>query len=151
MDTYDLSFKLAYAGRRSPVPFVTGPQYTNSVPGVPVLAELRIFIPPESWSEENVIIASREICRCLGPTSQFDIGMTLSGTATYDALRAAAGNVARLMKMQPGDPTVVLRYSADEGDRLYQARFPRLQFDPTGNDYWRVIYATGAVKLPTEQ
>ncbi len=151
MDTYDLSFKLAYAGRRSRVPFITGPQYTNSVPGVPVLAALRIFIPPESWSEENVILASREICRCLGPTSQFDIGMTLAGTATYDALRAAAGNVARLMKMDPDDPTVVLRYSADEGDNLYQARFPRLKFEPTGTDYWRASYATGAVKPPTEQ
>lgn len=151
MDTYDLSYKLAYAGRRSPVRFFTGPQYTNSVPGVPVLAELRIFIEPDMWSEENVIIASREICRCVGPTSQFDIGMTLAGTANYDASRAAAGNIARLMKMESRDATVVLRYAAGEGDKLYEARFPRLHFEPTRKDYWRAIYATGAVKPPTEQ
>jgi hypothetical protein len=151
MDTYNLSHKLRYAGRRSPVPFTTGPEYLNSVPGVPVLAELRIFIPPEDWSEDSVKVVSREICRILGPTAQFDIGMTLSGTPTYEASRAAAGNIARLMKMDPTDATVTLRYSEGLGDRLFQARFPRLQFEPTGEDYWRAMYSTGAVKVSTEQ
>lgn len=151
MDTYNLSHKLAYAGRRSPVPFITGPEYTNSVPGVPVLAELRIFIQPEDWSEANVLTISREICRVLGAMTQFDIGMTMAGTARYDASRSAAGNIARLMKMEPADPTVTLRLQHGGGDVLYQARFPRLQFEPAGVDYWRALYAPGAVKPPTEQ
>jgi len=151
MDTYDLSHKLAYAGARSPVPFITGPEFTNSVPGIPVLAALRVFIPPEYWSEENVIIAAREISRILGPGNQFDMGITVAGTPTYEASRAAAGNVARLMKMETGDPTVVLRMVNSGGDKVYEARFPRLQFAPVAEDYWRTFYSTGAVKLSTQQ
>jgi hypothetical protein len=151
MDTYDLSHKLAYAGRRSPVPFTTGPEYLNSVPGVPVLAELRIFIAPDDWSEENILAASREICRVLGASSDFDIGMTLAGAPTYQATRSAAGNIARLTKLEVSDPTVTLRYRDGAGDRLFQASFPRLQFEPAGEDYWRALYSTGAVKVPTEQ
>jgi hypothetical protein len=151
MDTYDLSHKLAYAGRRSPVPFFTGPEYLNSVPAVPVLAELRIFIAPEDWSEANVIVTAREICRVLGPTSQFDIGMTLSGTPAYDASLPAAGNIARLTKLEAGDPTVSLRYREGAGDRLYRARFPQLKFEAAGEDYWRAMYSTGAVKVTAEE
>lgn len=151
MDTYDLSHKLAYAGMRSPVPFITGPEYTNSVPGVPVLAELRVFIPPDHWTRENVLTAAREICRVLGPTSQFDIGITLGGTATYEASQSAAGNVARLMKMDPTQPTVQLRFRSEDHDLLYQARFPRLEFQLGGEDFWRSVYAPGAVKVPTQQ
>jgi len=32
MEAYDLSHKLAYAGRLCRVPFTTGPEFTNSVP-----------------------------------------------------------------------------------------------------------------------
>lgn len=150
MDSYDLSLKLAYAGSRSPVPYTTGPEYTNSVPGVPVLAALRIFLRPEDWSDANVIIVAREICRVLGTAAQFDIGMTLAGTPAYEASRSAAGNVARLMKLDPRDATVTLRLRRDNGDVLFQARFPRLQFEPVGEDYWRAMYSTGAVKPPNE-
>lgn len=151
MDTYDLAHKLAYAGRRSPVPFTTGPEYLNSVAAVPVLAELRIFLAPQDWSLENVILTSREICRILGSTAEFDIGMTLGGTQTYNASLPAAGNVARLMKLSAGDPTVTLRYRDGVGDQLFQARFPRLLFEPAGEDYWRVMYSTGAVKVSAEE
>jgi hypothetical protein len=118
---------------------------------VPVLAELRIFIAPEDWSEENITVVAREICRVLGPLAQLDIGMTLAGAPTYEATRSAAGNVARLMKLDPSDPTVTLRYRDGAGDRLFQARFPRLHFEPAGEDYWRAEYSTGAVKVPTQQ
>lgn len=151
MDAYDLSHKLAYAGRRSPVPFMTGPEYTNSVPGVPVLAELRIFIQPEDWSVANVLLVSREICRILGAMTRFDIGMTLAGTAIYDAGRSAAGNIARLMKMETRDPRVVLRLQHGGGDVLYQARFPQLRFEQSVVDDWRASYGASALKPPTEQ
>lgn len=152
MDAYDLSHKLAYAGAHSPVPFETGPQYLNSVPGVPVLSELRIFIHPEFWSVENVMKAAREICRVLGPGAQFDIGMTLSGTPIYDAQRQAAGNIARLLKLNPDEPRVVLRLRVDEGDAVYEARFPRLQFERVGEgeDYWRSVYGPAVVKPATQ-
>jgi hypothetical protein len=84
MEAYDLSHKLAYAGRLSPVPFVTGPEFTNSVPVVPVLAMLRIFVEPRNWSEENVKIIAREVARTLGSTEQFDVGMTHT-TNVYQA------------------------------------------------------------------
>lgn len=151
MDSYDMSHKLAYAGRRSRVPFITGPEYTNSVPGVPVLAELRIFIPPDQWSEENVFSVAREICRVLGATAQFDIGMTVQGTASYEAQRSAAGNVARLMKLDPEDPRVCLLIRSGEGDWAYEARFPAMRFEPGGADYWRTMYSTAAVKPPSQQ
>lgn len=151
MDTFDLSHKLAYAGRRSPIPFYTGPQFLNSVPGVPVLSELRIFINPSDWSHPNVMTICREICRVLGSTAQFDVGITLAGTPAYDASRAAAGNVARLIKLDPSDPTVTLRIRDDNGDHVWQARYPRLAFEDAGEDYWRSQYSTGAAKIPTEQ
>lgn len=151
MDTYDLAHKLAYAGNRSPVPFITGPQYINSVPGVPVLAELRVFIPPEHWSEENLLVVAREICRVLGATTQFDIGITMAGVQRYNANLSATGNVARMTKLDPQDPTVYLRIEQGNGDRLLKAVFPRLEFETTGEDFWRSGYATGAVKVPTQQ
>jgi len=151
MDTVDLSHKLAYAGARSPVPFTTGPEYTNSVPGVPVLSELRIFISPEHWSEENVLRVSREISRILGPTAQFDIGMTFQGTPSYDARHRAAGNIARLMKLDPDNADIRLLIRGENVDRSFTARFPRLGFEPGGEDFWRTIYTTGAVKLPNQE
>jgi hypothetical protein len=151
MDTYDLSHKLAYAGRRSPVPFITGPEYLNSVPGNPVLSELRIFIPPDSWSEENIIVVAREICRALGSMALFDIGMAMASAPTYRADRPASGNIARLTKQDPAEPIVHLRFRSGERDQVFSARYPRLQFEPSGDDFWRTVYSTGAVKLPTQQ
>lgn len=151
MDTYDLAHKLAYAGRRSPVAFDTGPQFTNSVPGVPVLAALRVFIAPDDWSHDNVLRAAREICRVLGAESEFDIGLTVDGTQVYQADRAAAGNVARLTKLDPGSNSVTLRYRGAEGDMAYSATFPRLSFEKAGEDFWRTTYSTGVVKPSTEQ
>ncbi len=147
MDSYDLSHKLAYAGRRSPVPFFTGPEYLNSVPGVPVLSMLRIFVPPELWSEENVKLVSKEICRVLGATAQFDIGITLAGTKKYDADRPASGDTARLLKMDANSPQVILRLrGGPSGDRAFEARYPRLLFTEAPGDTWREQYAPGAVK-----
>lgn len=151
MDTYDLSHKLAYTGRRCPVPFTTGPEFTNSVPGVPVLSELRIFLEPDDWSIDNVFIVAREICRVLGPMEQFDIGITRGGVATYSAARAAAGNVARLTKLDPDSADVDLRISHEDRDFLYRARFPRLQFEEAGEDFWQAGYSTGAVKTTSQQ
>ena len=151
MDTVDLAHKLAYAGARSPVPFTTGPEYTNSVPAVPVLSGVRIFVPPDQWTDENVLKLATEICRVLGPTAQFDIGMTLEGSPTYDALHRAAGNIARLMKLDADSPEVRLLIRGEETDGAYVARYPRLAFQPGGNDYWRTIYATAAVKLPYQE
>lgn len=146
MEAFDLSHKLAYAGNRSPVPFVTGPLYLNSVLAVPVCAQLRVFIDRSLWSEENLTIVSKEICRVLGATSQFDIGMTLAGKKTYDANVSARGDTARLMKLQTDDPRVVLFVEGRVGDMLFEAHFPRLQFEPVGEDSWRSVYAPGAVK-----
>jgi hypothetical protein len=146
MEAFDLANKLAYAGNRSPVPFVTSPLYLNSVPGVPVCAQLRIFIEPTLWSAENVKIAAKEICRVLGATSQFDIGMTLAGKKSYDENVSARGDTARLMKMKADDPGVTLLLEGRVGDVLFGANFPRLQFDPIGEDSWRSVYAPGAVK-----
>src|SRR5947209_17592670 len=121
MEAYDLSHKLAYAGLRSPVPFHTGPEFTNSVPGIPVLSMLRIFLRPQDWSTENVMTVARELCRILGPTEQFDIGITLS-RQPWGPNTPAAGATARLTKLNRRDPHVVLRISAGIPDRLYGAR-----------------------------
>lgn len=145
MEAYDLSHKLAYAGRLSPVPFTTGPEFTNSVPAVPVLAMVRIFLAPERWSEENVLTVAREVARVLGPTEQFDVGITVSHQR-YAPDAPAAGNVARLIKLDRNDPAVVLRIRQGLEDQAYRARFPRLQFEPTGEDFWRSLYDAGAVK-----
>jgi hypothetical protein len=150
MEPYDLSHKLSFAGRRSPVPFATGPEYLNSVPGVPVLSQLRVFIPRDLWNRDNVFVAAREICRVLGSTSQFDIGMTQAGTVQYDENRIAAGDTARLMKLDAESPRVVLLLRGSEGDRAYEARYPRLQFEEAGEDYWRSVYAPGATKVSTQ-
>src|SRR5437764_2461365 len=107
MEVYDLSHKLAYAGRLSPVPYRTGPEYTNAVPGVPVLSTLRIFVEPEHWSEDNVKIIAREIARVLGPTEQYDIGITHTHSV-YDPNVSAAGNTARLIKFDAGAPRIQL-------------------------------------------
>ena len=146
MEAFDLAHKLAYAGNRSPVPFVTGPIYLNSVPAVPVCAQLRVFIEPSLWSAENVKIAAKEICRVLGATSQFDVGMTLAGKKSYDPNVSARGDTARLMKLKPDDPGVILLMEGRVGDMLYGASFPRLQFEPVAEDSWRSVYAPGAVK-----
>lgn len=146
MEAFDLAHKLAYAGHRSPVPFFTGPLYLNSVPGVPVCAQLRVFIEPTLWSEVNVKIVAKEICRVLGAGSQFDIGMTLAGKKTYDEHVSARGDTARLMKMKADDVRVALFLEGRVGDILYGAAFPRLQFEPIGDDSWRSVYAPGAVK-----
>jgi hypothetical protein len=150
LEPYDLAHKLAYAGARSPVAFTTGPEYTNSVPGVPVLAMLRIFIDPKDWSLENVQIAAKEICRVLGPTGQFDIGITVGGKTVYDADLPAAAKTARLMKLDANDPGVRFYFRGPTGDVVYLARFPRLQFEETGEDFWEALYAPGAVKEPTQ-
>ncbi|HEX8918102.1 MAG TPA: hypothetical protein VF898_06345 [Chloroflexota bacterium] len=149
MEAYDLARKLAYAGRRCTVPFMTGPEYTNGVPGVPVLSMLRIFLEPDQWSEENVQKVAREIARVLGPTEQFDVGITLS-THAYGPDVAAAGLTARLMKLNPNDATVLLRVSQGIGDRVYRARFPRLQFEDAGEDFWQSIYAPESIKLSSQ-
>ena len=150
MDAYDLSHKLAFAGLRSPVQFKTGPEYINSVPGVPVLSMLRVFIDPADWSEESVIVAAREMARVLGPREQYDIGITRGGRTHYDANSTAAGTTARLTKLDPRSPEITLRIGDGNEDRVYKARFPRLQFDPAGEDDWQSAYAPGAVK-PTGQ
>jgi len=150
MDTVDLSHKLEYAGARSPVPFTTGPEYTNSVPGVPVLSELRIFIPPELWSQANVVIAAKEICRVLGSSAQFDIGITQSGKNVYDADRPASGDVARLMKLDAAAPVATLMIQGPDSDQLFTARFPALRFEPGGESFWRSTYAPGVVKEPAQ-
>lgn len=146
MEAFDLAHKLEYAGNRSPIPFVTGPLYLNSVPGVPVCAQLRVFIDPNLWSEEHLKIVSKEICRVLGATSQFDIGMTLSGKKTYDEHVSARGDTARLIKLDAAEPRVQLFIEGRVGDMLFEAQFPRLQFELLGEDSWRSAYAPGAVK-----
>jgi len=146
MEAYDLSHKLVYIGERCKVPFTTGPEYTNSIPGVPVLAMVRIFIAPDLWSLDNVKSVAREICRVLGPTEQFDIGITVTDNRTYDPDSAAGGDTARLMKMNPKDPHVVLRVSKGIGDEVFRARFPRLEFEEAGDDVWRSIFAPDALK-----
>jgi hypothetical protein len=147
MEAFDLAHKLAYAGSRCPVPFVTGPIYLNSVPAVPVCAQLRVFIERELWSDENIKIVAKELCRILGATGQFDIGLTLAGKKTYDENVSARGDTARLMKLDANKPQVVLFMEGRVGDRLFQARFPRLQFEQVeDDDSWRSVYAPGAVK-----
>lgn len=150
MEAYDLSHKLAYLGRRCPVPFVTGPEYTNSVPGVPVLSMVRVFVQPDDWSEENVHLIAREIARSLGSTEQFDVGITLTSHPRYAPDIPASGNTARLTKLDREDPTLYLRISDGNGDRVFRARFPRLQFEQIGEDFWRSIYAPGAVKRASQ-
>jgi hypothetical protein len=151
MEAYDLSHKLAYAGRRSPVPFTTGPEFTNSVPAVPVLSMLRIFLQPDQWSEENVMTVAREVARALGPTEQFDVGITVARNR-YDPNIPAAGVTARLMKLDRNDPRLTLRIQEGLGDRVYTARFPRLQFEPSGDeDFWRAHFAPGAVKAASQE
>jgi hypothetical protein len=148
MEVIDLAHKLAYAGTRSPVPFSTGPEFTNSIPGVPVLSTIRLFVPREHWSLENVKLAAREVCRVLGATAQFDVGLAVAGRTVYNAERTASGDTARLMKLNARDSKVVLRIAGAEGDTVHEATFPRLQFEETETDYWRSVYAPGAVKDP---
>lgn len=150
MEVIDLSHKLAFAGRHSPVPFRTGPEYTNSVPGVPVLSTVRIFVDPEHWSQDNVFRIAREIARILGATQQFDIGITHTSTV-YSPSLPAAGNTARLMKLDANSRDVRLLIRDGDGDRAYEARYPRLEFQPSGEDFWRSIYTAGAVKLPSQE
>lgn len=150
MEVYDLSHKLAYAGTHSTVPFLTGPEYTNSVPGVPVLSTLRIFVDPENWSEENIMSIAREIARVLGPTEQYDIGITHT-TTVYSPNVAAAGNTARLMKLDRESPEIRLLVSDGDGDRAFVARYPRLRFEPMTEDFWRGVYDTSAVKVAPQQ
>lgn len=151
MDTYDLAHKLEYAGLRSPVPFVTGPEFINSVPGVPVLAEIRLFIPPEHWSRDHVLIVAREICRILGAGSQFDIGITVAGTRQYNSSLSINGDTARMTKLDPRSPDIVLRYASGDEDLVFAARFPKLRFEPRGEDFWRPVYAPAAVKTATQE
>lgn len=150
MEVIDLSHKLAYAGRLSPVPFRTGPEYTNSVPGVPVLSTVRVFVDPEHWSEDNIKAIAREIARVLGSSEQYDVGITHT-TTVYAPNVPAAGNTARLMKLDRNSPRVLMRLQDDNGDRVFEARYPRLQFVPTTEDFWRANYAPSAVKLPSQQ
>ena len=149
MEAYDLSHKLAYAGRLSPVPFMTGPEFTNSVPAVPVLSMLRIFVAPENWSEDNVKIIAREVARTVGATEQFDIGITHT-TNVYSPDAPASNETARLIKLDPNSPRLQLYISDIDGDRVYEARYPRLQFEPTEVSFWRSIYDASAVKLPSQ-
>jgi hypothetical protein len=151
VDTYDLAHKLEYAGRRSPVPFITGPEYTNSVPGVPVLSELRVFIPHEHWSEENVLVAAKEICRVLGTSSQFDIGLTLAGARIYGLAVSIQGNTARLTKLNPDDRGVTLRYRSQDADRVYHAEYPRLRFLPADQNLEPSNHAASAVETATQK
>jgi hypothetical protein len=150
VEVIDLAHKLAYAGSRSPVPFTTGPEFTNAVPGVPVLSSIRLFVPRDHWSKDNLMVAAREVCRMIGPTAQFDIGFAVAGRTVYDADRAASGDTARLMKLDAYDAHVTLRIAGTSGDELYIATFPRLQFEPAGEDYWRDVYGPGLVKNPLE-
>ncbi|HZU12616.1 MAG TPA: hypothetical protein VFB58_07225 [Chloroflexota bacterium] len=150
MDSYDLSHKLAYIGRLSPIPFATGPEYTNSVPGVPVLSMVRIFVEPANWSDANMRTIAREIARVLGPGEQFDIGITHTSTI-YRPDLPAAGNVARMIKLDPDEPRVVLLIRDENGDRAFQAFYPRLRFEPIETDFWRSIYDIGAVKIPQQE
>jgi hypothetical protein len=149
MEVIDLSHKLAYAGTHSPVPFLTGPEYTNSVPGVPVLATLRIFVEPQNWSEENILTIAREIARILGPTEQYDIGITHT-TTVYAPDVPAAGNTARIMKMDRESPEIRLLASDGNGDRAFMARYPRLRFEPMEEQFWEGVYVTGAVKVASQ-
>lgn len=146
MEAFDLAHKLAYAGPRSPVPFVTGPIYLNSILGVPVCAQLRIFIEREHWSVENLTVVAKEVCRVLGATSQFDIGFTVAGKKTYDEHASARGDTARLLKVEADAPRVLLFVEGRVGDTLFEAFFPRLQFAAIGDESWRAVYAPGAVK-----
>lgn len=151
MDTYDLAHKLEYAGRRSPVPFITGPEFINSVPGVPVLSELRVFIPPEVWSKDNVLRAAKEICRILGAGAQFDIGIARAGGRTYNSSLSVNGDTARLTKLDPQSPEITLRYASGDEDEMLKSRFPRLVWEPAGEDFWRSTYSAGAVKTATQE
>ncbi|MGI8824785.1 MAG: hypothetical protein ACR2JC_03915 [Chloroflexota bacterium] len=150
MEAYDLSHKLAYAGRRCPIPFTTGPDYMNAVPGLPVLAMLRIFVEAGHWSEDNIKLVAREIAGILGPSEQFDIGMTLADNRTYDPDTPASADTARLMKLNPHDPHVILRFSRGIGDTIFRARFPRLIFEPVGEDLWRSIFAPDSLKIASQ-
>jgi len=151
MDAYDMSHKLAYAGRFSPVPFYTGPEFTNSVPGVPVLSMVRVFIRPQDWSLENVLTVAGEISRAIGPTEQFDVGLTLAAKPVYSPDLPAASTTARLTKLDPEDRRVFLRVSEGDGDKVFVASFPRLNFEPSGEDFWRSLYAPGATKFSGQQ
>lgn len=150
MEAYDLSRKLMYAGSHSPIPFTTGPQFTNGVPAVPVLSMLRIFLSPELWSEDNVKIVAREVARVLGPTEQFDVGIARANVATYGPAVSASGVTARLIKLDPENPEMVLRIRNGVEDKAFRARFPRLEFEPMGEDFWQSLYSSGAVK-PSSQ
>lgn len=150
MEAYDLSRKLAYAGTHSPIPFTTGPEFTNGVPAVPVLSMLRIFVPPDLWSDENVKTVAREVARVLGPTEQFDIGIARANVATYGPTASASGVTARLIKLDPRSPEMVLRIRNGVEDSAYRARFPRLEFEPMGEDFWQSLYSSGAVKASSQ-
>jgi hypothetical protein len=91
---------------------------------------LRLFILPEDWSIENVMIVAREVARILGPTEQFDIGITLA-RHEYNSNGPAAGVTARLTKLDSHGRETFLRISEGFlGDTLYVAQFPRLSFTP---------------------
>jgi hypothetical protein len=149
MEAYDLARKLAYAGARSPIPFTTGAEFTNSVPGVPVLSMLRIFVEPDNWTEDNVKTIAREIARVLGATEQFDVGITRTSNP-YDADSPAAGVTARLMKLDARDPHLILRLRDGTVDHIYKARFPKLRFEPAGEDSWGSTFTRDAADAPSQ-
>jgi hypothetical protein len=150
MEAYDLSRKLSYAGARSPIPFTTGPEYTNSVPGVPVLSMIRIFVEPEHGTEGDLQTVAREVSRVLGPTEQYDVGITTSGRQAYDPSASASGVTARVMKLDRHDSKVVLRISDGIADKIFVARFPRLEFVQSGEDMWQSAFAPRAVKQTSQ-
>jgi hypothetical protein len=54
------------------------------------------------------------------------------------------------MKLDANDAGVRFYFRGPTGDVVYLARFPRLQFEETGEDFWEALYAPGAVKEPTQ-
>ena len=76
---------------------------------------------------------AREIASVLGPLEQFDIGIAPDESDPSGPGASRSGEPARLTKIDPLSPVVVLRVE----DSTWRAVYPRLNFERIGRDEWR--------------
>ncbi len=146
MEAFDMARKLEFAGRYSTIPFKASPIYITSQLAAPELSSCRVFVPLQHWTQEGVMDVAREIASTLGPTEQFDIGLAPEESDPNRPGAAKSGEPARLTKIDPQSPLLVLRL----GDSTWKTNYPRLEFEAIGRDEWRRHVDRGIAVNPEE-